>query len=32
MTIKERIIGVLRGEMVDRVPFTSYASLFPENE
>jgi len=32
MTVKERIIGALRGEMVDRVPFTSYAGLFPENE
>ena len=32
MTIKERIIGALRGEMVDRVPFTSYANLFPEDE
>ena len=32
MTVKERIIGALRGEMVDRVPFTSYAGLFPESE
>lgn len=32
MTIKERITGALRGEMVDRVPFTSYIGLFPENE
>lgn len=32
MTVKERIIGALRGEMVDRVPFTSYMGLFPENE
>ena len=32
MTVKERIIGALRGEMVDRVPFTSYPNLFPGNE
>jgi len=32
MTVKERIIGALRGDMVDRVPFTSYAGLFPEDE
>jgi len=32
MTVKERIIGALRGEMVDQVPFTSYMGLFPENE
>jgi hypothetical protein len=32
MTVKERITGALRGEMVDRVPFTSYMGLFPENE
>jgi hypothetical protein len=32
MTVKERIIGALSGEMVDRVPFTSYVGLFPENE
>ena len=32
MTVKERIIGALRGEMVDRVPFTSYINLFPEDE
>lgn len=32
MTIKERVFAALRGEMVDRVPFTSYIGLFPENE
>jgi hypothetical protein len=32
MTIKERIFGALRGEMVDRVPFTSYGGFLPDNE
>lgn len=32
MTVKERVFATLRGEMVDRVPFTCYAGLFPENE
>ncbi|MGQ9609838.1 MAG: uroporphyrinogen decarboxylase family protein [bacterium] len=32
MTVKERVYRALRGEMVDRVPFTCYAGLFPENE
>ncbi len=32
MTIKERVFRALRGEMVDRVPFTAYVGLFPENE
>lgn len=32
MTVKERVFGALHGEMVDRVPFTCYGFLFPENE
>jgi hypothetical protein len=32
MNIKDRVLCALRGEMVDQVPFTSYAGLFPENE
>jgi len=32
MTVKERVFGALKGEMVDRVPFTCYGGLFPENE
>ncbi len=32
MTVKERVFRTLKGEMVDRVPFTCYAGLFPESE
>lgn len=32
MTVKERVIKALHGEMADRIPFTCYSGLFPENE
>lgn len=32
MTIKERIYTALRGQMPDRVPWTIYRGLLPENE
>jgi len=32
MTVKERVFKALHGEMADRIPFTCYSGLFPENE
>jgi hypothetical protein len=32
MTVNERVFKALHGEMADRIPFTCYGGLFPENE
>ena len=32
MTMKERILAVVRGEPVDRVPFVMYEGMLPRDE